>query len=527
MLTLALPAVLSLHLAVPALAVMTALPPAPAPEETVFEVSLSPDVPAEPASGRLIVFVIHEDSPLFERADPVGGPFWSDPQPLFGVDATFTPGESVRVDDAADAFPHPPSALAPGRYQAQARFDRHRSNSSWRREAGNLWSDVVSFEVGAGDGERLVELTLAHVVEPDPLPEVEGVEWFEMRSERLSAFRGEEVLLRAGVVLPTDYDPERRYPAQYEVPGFGGDHRGAAWRRGGRRGSERGASAELSAHSFRIVLDPEGPNGHTLFADSANNGPCGEALVRELIPALESRYPLIAEPSARILRGHSSGGWSTLWLALTYPDVFGATWSSAPDPVDFRRFQKVDIYGDENFYVDADGAEVPSLRGEEGVTMTNRQESRGEDILGPDNTAGQQWDSWFAVFGPRDENGNPAALFDPETGAIDPDVAAAYRGHDIGERLRADPERYVPIFRENVRLICGSEDSFYLNEAVELLAEELADHPGANDGPGYVKLAPGDHGSVFASEAMRAIPDEVLAHFRAAGHVPAAAEASP
>jgi pimeloyl-ACP methyl ester carboxylesterase len=485
----------------------------------VFRVTLAPSARSQPAAGRLLVFVVRADAESRPGAEPIDGPFWGDPQPILGCDARLAPGEAAVLDDSADAFPLRASRLAPGPYRAQARFDLARLDSDWRREPGNLWSEPVAFTLTEGGGTMTVELALTKVVEPERPPSVAGVEWFELRSELLSAFRGNDVLLRAGVVLPQDYDSKRRYPAQYEVPGFGGNHLGAAG--GRRRRSEQGAELELARASFRIVLDPEGPNGHTLFADSANNGPCGEALVKELVPALEARYPLIPAPSARILRGHSSGGWSTLWLALTYPEVFGATWSSAPDPVDFRRFQKVDLYGTQSFYVDAAGAELPSLRSQGEVTMTVRTEARGEDILGPDNTSGQQWDSWFAVFGPRDERGHPAALFDPETGAIDRQVAAAYRAFDLGERLRREPARYAPLLHERVRLVCGTEDSFYLNEAVELLAQELARHPRPEGAHGYVKLVPGDHGSVFASEALRAIPAEVLEHFRKAGHVPA------
>jgi len=42
--------------------------------------------------------------------------------------------------------------------------------------------------------------------------------------------------------------------------------------------------------------------------------PRGEALVKEFIPYLESQFHLIAKPEARIVTGHSSGGWSSLWL---------------------------------------------------------------------------------------------------------------------------------------------------------------------------------------------------------------------
>lgn len=485
--------------------------------QATFRVTLDGSARTEPARGRLVVFVIREDSKVADN-DPIDGPFWDDPQPLFGLDAELAPGASVVVDDRADAFPFEASQLAPGKYRAQARLDLARANSEWRREPGNLWSEPAAFEVVAGK-PREVALALTNVVVVEPLPRVEGVDWFELRSERLSKFRGHDVFLRAGVVLPKDYDPARKYPAQYEVPGFGGDHRGAAG--GRRRKVEEGTAAELARASFRIVLDPEGPNGHSLFADSANNGPCGEALVKELVPALEKQYPLIAAPEARILRGHSSGGWSTLWLALTYPETFGASWSTAPDPVDFRRFQLVDIYGGKSFYVDASGADMASLRSNGGVKMTIRQEARGEDILGPDNTSGQQWDSWFATFGPKNERGNPAALFDPESGALDPQVAAAYRKYDLGELLRTQPARYLPLFRKNIHLVCGTEDSFYLNEAVKLLADELAKHPREATDTGYIKLVPGDHGSVFGHESMQAIPGEVLEHFRVAGHAPA------
>lgn len=344
--------------------------------------------------------------------------------------------------------------------------------------------------------------------------QVDGVEWFEVRSALLSAKRGCDVMLRAGVVLPLEFDPKRKYPTIYEVPGFGGDHTSASAHR---VRSPDSPAAELAKNSFRIVLDPEGPNGHTLFVDSENNGPCGEALITELIPALESKYPLMAKSEARVLRGHSSGGWSTLWLALRYPEVFGATWSSAPDPVDFRKFQKVNIYEQQNFYTDVAGSDLPSYRSNDQIKMTIRQEARGEDILGPDNTSGQQWDSWFAAFGPNNERGNPAALFDPETGRIDQAVASQYRRFDIADLVRNNPTRYRETLCQRVRLVVGTEDSFYLNEAVELLADEVRKLGANPTDKGYIKMIPGDHGSIMLSEAMRSIPKEMLEHFRDSG----------
>ena len=64
-----------------------------------------------------------------------------------------------------------------------------------------------------------------------------------------------------------------------------------------------------------------------------------------------------------MLNGHSSGGWSSLWLQVTYPDVFGGTWSTSPDPVDFRDFQRINLYAaGENMFRDRAGKRRPIAR---------------------------------------------------------------------------------------------------------------------------------------------------------------------
>jgi hypothetical protein len=516
----------------------------------IVRVTIDPAARAEPATGRLVVLMKSSASGLSAKTEPLDGPFWEEEQPLFAVDVKdLMPGAVIEVGDGADAFPASLSNLKPGTYEVQARLDLHRFDSEWRREPGNLYSSArATLVVEKAGADATVSVTLDKAVAAKPRPETAGVEWFSVRSEMLSKFRGREVTLRAGVVLPAKYDPARRYAAVYEVPGFGGNDEGAV---GDARRRARNPDT-LAGETFWIVLDPEGPNGHTLFADSANNGPCGRALVEELIPALEAKYPLIREPSARLLRGHSSGGWSTLWLATEYPKTFGACWSSAPDPVDFRAFQLVDIYSDASMYgtkgglqpafdaanqrqVDRlrkvpdslvrsnapDGGEaIVSYRRDGKPVMTVEREARGEDILGPDNTSGQQWDSWFAVFGPRNASGNPAALFDPATGVLDRKVAEAYRPYDLADRLRKEPAKYAPIFRKNIRLVVGGEDNFFLEQAVKLLTADLAAIPGGSpDDTGFITIVPGkDHGSVFATPDVRAFEGQMLDHLRKAGH---------
>lgn len=492
-------------------------------DAATFRLRFDPDVRAEPASGRLVVYLIRDGASV-RSVSPADGPFWYDPQPLYGINViNLKPGETIEVGDAATAFGPPPSELPPGRYRAQAVLDMHHRDSAWRREPGNLYSEVITFEI-TPDRQVAVEIPLTRTVtERRPPPERRG-QVFEVRSKLLSDFRGEDVVMRAGVVFPSGYDAARAYPVIYEVPGFGDDHY-SAFRGGSRR--REGAVAELARNAFFITLDPESPNGHTLFADSAVNGPCGEALVRELIPALEAKFNLIREPSARLLRGHSSGGWSVLWLATQYPDVFGACWSSSPDPVDFRRFERINIYDDENAYFDTDGNEIPAVRDGVEVTLTVRGENEQEEVLGEDNSSAQQWDSWQAVFGTRAPSGRPTALFDARTGRIDRAEAEHYKRYAISLLLRESPDRYGPIYLQRVRLVCGDADDFYLNEAVALLrteVEKLRMDELPEGTHGYVKLLDGyDHSDIFGSEEMRAFPQEMLDHLRRAGHIAPAA----
>jgi hypothetical protein len=503
-----------------------------------FAVSFPPTKRVEPVTGRLVVYLVREGSSISERQPPSEGPFFDDPQPMFGIDVfQLAPEALVIVDDDAAAFPVKPSRLAPGTYRAQAVLDAHRLNGRWRREPGNLFSQIVTFTVDpAKPLTEPVALLLTDVTPVRTPRQAPGVEYVTIPSKLLSEFRGTPVSLTAGVVFPSNHDPQRQYPAIYVVPGFGGDHTMAAAESLIRQSPrfQDVPHQTLWRNAFVVVLDPEGPNGHHLFANSDNNGPVGDALVKELIPALDQKFNLAQGPSARLLTGHSSGGWSSVWLTLAYSETFGACWASAPDPVDFRAFQLSNLYESDNWYTDlpnaqatfsADGivdGEVPSYREKGKVRMTVRQENAMEEVLGPGNTSGQQWDSWFAAFGPRDSRGNPAALFDPTTGAMDARIAEKYRRYDLGALLRAEPQKFAPLFHERVRLAVGSEDNYFLNEAVALLKSDLTAIPFQPlvATKGSITVVPGaDHNSVQHSEAVRTWPTDMIEFLKAGGFI--------
>ena len=500
--------------------------------EITFSVTLDPQVATGPVSGRLVVSLVPTGSGRGVRS-PLEAPFWENQTPMFGVDVRdLKPGSAAVVDAGADFSTVKLAELPKGEYLAAAWIIANRQTSSWKNDAGNFYSAPTKITVDPAQAAP-IGLTLTRRTEAPKLPKVDGVEWFSIKSTLLSDFHGREVLLKAGVVLPVGYDPKKTYGVVYWIPGFG-DGQEDALRFARLWHTERDGTVEsaLAKRAFLIVLDPESPNGHTLWADSDNNGPWAQALVTELIPALEAKFPLIPKPHARLLRGHSSGGWSSVWLAINHPEVFGGAWASAPDPVSFMSFQNVRIYLDHLMYEEPSSQEgtgevqrnttpheLPSYRRGGKVLMTIRQENGGERVLGANQTSGQQWASWQAVFGPRVGErgwgkGHPAALYDSISGAIDAGVAEHFKKYDIAHLLQLRSKMYGPLLSERVRIAVGDEDNFYLNEAVASLKAHL-------EQLGYaarIAIVPGaDHGTVLGSPEVRAFPAEMLKVMEAGG----------
>jgi S-formylglutathione hydrolase FrmB len=221
---------------------------------------------------------------------------------------------------------------------------------------------------------------------------------------------------------------------------------------------------------IRVLLDPDCGTGHHVFADSATNGPRGTALVEEFIPYIERTFPALADPRARLLNGHSSGGWSSLWLQVTYPNVFGGTWSTSPDPVDFRDFQRINIYAaGENMYQDHSGKRRPIARMGVMPALYYDRFCRMDDVIG----WGSQLGSFEAVFSPLDPDGRPRKLWDRSTGAVDPAVARAWEAYDIRLVLERNWPTLGPKLKGKLRVITGDLDTFYLEGAVKLLKESL------------------------------------------------------
>ena len=505
-----------------ALAQTTGNPTAP------VKVSFDSRIQSEPVTGRILL--LFSQTEKNDRAqNPINAPFWTNPQPIFSKSVTdLKPGETVLFDGSTKGFPKTLGDLQ-GEFKIVAVLDIDQNTAGFRLSDKNLHSDPQTITLPRrikdgdddGDGDSAFVIHLAKRFQPPTVASTENVKLVEFKSPMLSAFHNRPFYLRAGVVLPPSYQKEsdRLYPAVYHIPGFGGSHR-SAWRR-------RGNPDRLDKNVIHIHLDADGPFGHHLYINSENNGPVGDALVNELISYLEKHFRLIPEPEARLLTGHSSGGFSTANLQINYPKFFGGCWATSPDPVNFHAFQSVDIYKNHSVYADDTAVERPSVTIGGRVVCTIRQEMGMEDALHPRNASGEQWDSWIACFSPRDSDGYPADLWNPKTGAIDPKIAAFWRKRDPTEIVRNNWITKGPLLLKRLRIIVGDEDNFDLDEAVILLRDELKKLPGWPTEPesiseraanGYIQILPGrTHFDLFRDGVGERLRDEMYQVLESAG----------
>lgn len=433
-----------------------------------FRVQAASSLPA-PISGRLLVFV-KQGSGDKEVETSEFHP--TDTSVTAREVRDLAPGAAVEVDADELAYPKPFSDLAAGAYEAQAVLDVDHTYNYSGREPQDWVSGVLPLPSWPGSNGAEPTLTLDHHPDENPrraemmqkaraeaTPGVAQLE--EFQSTLLTRFWGRPMKIEAWIILPPGYDAHGKatYPTAYWTHGFGGEIDGALTF--GLRLRQRMAEGKMPPMIW-VMLDESIPEGTHEFADSANNGPWGAALTTEFIPYLEAHYRMDARKDSRLLNGHSSGGWATLQLEVNYPNVFGGTWSTSPDPSDFHDFTGPDLYASGvNFYRKPDGTVNPIFRDHGKVIATLEQFAHLEQVLGP---YGGQLASFEWVFSPKGKDGAPEQIFDRETGAVDPAVVAYWRDHfDLAHICETHWAERGTALKGRIHLFVGTADTFYLD----------------------------------------------------------------
>jgi S-formylglutathione hydrolase FrmB len=480
---------------------LLALAGAASAAEYEFEVTFPKTLRSAAYTGR--VYLFFSKQPRFE---PRAGPNWFQPEPMVALDVEeWGPETPLRLGASLGsrllAFPKPLAELdlAGHRVQAVARFNPFVREVG--RGEGNGYSDVAPVAEHAGAGPQT--LTVDKLVESLPFPENKWCKLLEVHSPLLSAFHRRPMTVRGAVLLPASYHdtPERRYPVLFQVSGFGGNHRS------GIRREPLQEKNEAGVEFLRVYLDAECPLGHHVFADSDNNGPVGKSLVEEFIPALDRQYRTVPAATARFLTGHSSGGWSTLWLQVTYPETFGGTWSTAPDPVDFRDFQRINMYApEENMYRDGSGNRRPLARVGDRVAVWYEDFDRMEELAG----FGGQLHSFEAVFSAKGADGKPVRAWNRQTGQVNTEAARHWERYDIRLILETHWKELGPKLAGKLHVFMGENDTFYLEGATRNLKKTL-EELGSD---AVVEMVPGrDHMNLMTPSLVARIRSEMVQAF--------------
>ncbi len=487
-----------------------------------FAITLPAALPGGPLDGRLLLLVSTDDrkEPRFQISDtdvPRS-------QQVFGIDVeALRPGQEAVIDASVLGYPlESLDDVPPGTYNVQALLHRYETfrradghvvklpmdrgeGQQWNRAPGNLLSTPRKVTIDPAKG-GLVRITLDRAIPPIPdPPATRYVRHERIQSERLTKFWGRPMFLGAHVLLPEGFDehPQARYPLVifhgHFPETFGGFREeppdpklepeySERFHLAGYNRIEQEAARQFyedwtgPGYPRMIIIEIQHANPYyddSYAVNSANLGPYGDAITYELIPYLENKYRALGGGWARFMYGGSTGGWEALGAQVLYPDEYNGCWAACPDPIDFRAYTVVDVYGDKNaYFMEGPWGKVPrpAHRNYPGqVSATLEQVNRLELVLGTKSRSGQQWDIWEAVFSPVGPDGYPKRIWDKRRGVIDPGVAAYWRdNYDLTSILRRDWSKGLGRKLEGkIHLYVGDMDNYYLNNAVYLAEEFL------------------------------------------------------
>jgi hypothetical protein len=484
--------------------------PAKSSAQPRFAISFGSDLSATPLDGRVYV-VISTNNDREPRMQILEEEAQS--QQIFGVDVDrLPPGQNAIIADDALGYPLPNfHNLPPGDYWIQGvlnkyttfqRSDGHTvklpmdegEGQHWNIKPGNFYSTPERVHMDPSS-PNTIPIHLTKIVPPiDPPKDTEWIKHIKIQSQLLTKFWGHPMYLGAIVVLPDGWasHPNAHYPLLVNHGHFPHDFNG--FRTTPPDPNMTGYALERAQAAYKFYQDrTTGKLPHMLLlliqhanpyyddsyaVDSANVGPYGEAINRELIPYIEKEFRGIGQGWARALYGGSTGGWETLATQIFYPDDYNGAWGACPDPVDFRAYQSVNIYDDNNAYwtIGPFGRIAqPEMRTTTGlIQATTEGSNRWELVLGTHGRSGEQWDIWQAVFSPVGPDGYPAEIWDQRTGVINKDVAAYWREHfDLNAILQRDWKILGPKLVGKLHVTVGTADTYFLDHAVHLMQNSL------------------------------------------------------
>ncbi len=473
---------------------------------------------AKPLDGRVLLLLSNDAAaePRMQIDDTPKS------QMIFGVTVDgWKPGEPLVISDNAQGYPRASLRdVPPGEYTIQAVLNIYETfrrsdgktvklapdrgeGQHWNLAPGNLLSKPRVVRVGPA--EPAIAVSLDEVIPPiSPEPDTKYVRHLRVQSALLTKFWGRPVYLSAIILVPEGYDTHSQahypliifhdhfvsefndfretppdpnlkpdYSERFHLPGYNRIQQEEAYK------NYQTWIAPNTPRFLIVKLQHANPYYDDSYAvNSANLGPYGDAIESELVPAIEHEFRGIGQGWARFVYGGSTGGWESLAAQVFYPEHYNGAFVACPDPVDFRAYMTVDLYKDADmFYIQGANKRVeqPAMRDYLGHTLISvRDNIAYEAALGDHGRSGEQFDIWQAVYSPVGQDGYPQPIFDKRTGAIDHRTAAYWREHyDLDAMLQRDWMTLGPKLQGKLHLYVGSDDTYFLNDAVYLMEDFL------------------------------------------------------
>jgi len=491
-----------------------------------FTVSFPKEMSAAPLDGRIILMVsrdtVTEPRLIVSPDEPLRSPF------IYGIGVDgLKPGQSVTFAAGNRKMYGWPSMdfskLPAADYMVQAVFNRYEvfqragspavklppdmgEGQHWAEKPGNLYSKMIKVHLDPKRGLSLRVVMDQKIAPIAPKKDTPFIRHLRIKSELLSKFWGRPMYLGAHVLVPYGFDshPNAHYPLMVFHGHFPDDIEGFRTtppdanlkpdysRRFHLAGYNRIQQQE--AYSFyRKWISPGFPrflvieiqHANPFYDDSyavnsANLGPYGDAINKELIPYIEKKFRSLGQGWARFTYGGSTGGWEALATQVFYPDMYNGAFAACPDPIDFRAYTTINLYEDTNAYRIEGAASIverPAIRDYLGQVFATQADSNHMELAQGDlSRSGGQYDIWQAVFSPMGSDGYPMPIFDKETGEVDGAVARWWRDHyDLTYIMQRDWAKLGPKLAGKIHLYVGSADTYFLNNAV-YYAQDVLEH---------------------------------------------------
>lgn len=119
------------------------------------------------------------------------------------------------------------------------------------------------------------------------------------------------------IVIPKNYDKNKKYPVIYLLHGHGGNH--ATWIT-----RTRPDLLDEVTRLGVIAVCPDAENSWYVDSPVDPSYKYETYVTKELIPFVDKKYSTVASPKGRAVTGFSMGGYGGLWLGINHPDLFGA-----------------------------------------------------------------------------------------------------------------------------------------------------------------------------------------------------------